>query len=193
MEKIGDFYRLKDEFDTAIKLGGDEELHKGRPIFLAGPSRDAEVVYKYNRGLIAIGKDGYIREENLDGKKDDNNVMVKHVDVIIRITNGMIEDRIEAETEYSAGIAASQKGIVIMLLVGGSAVLFIPEIITNEQFNSLVECMKPRSNFTFSIYHGKYISTENGIVEFDYNFIVNYLKYCIGSNTVVPNEDERHR
>lgn len=125
-------------------------------------------VYKYNRGVIGIGIDGDKKEIVLDGNNRH------HSDATTEIGN-LLDCPVDNPTDNPFVNATSviEKGAIIIQLEGDSMMVYLPEMISTEQYQQLITELNPRNNFkTITYYHMEQIYDGENIT------IENLIAYC---------------
>lgn len=125
-------------------------------------------IYKYNRGVIGIGIDGDKKEIVLDGI--DRN----HSDATIEIGN-LLDCPVDNPSinPFVNATSIVEKGTIIIQLEGDSIVVYLPEMISTEQYQQLITELNPRNNFkTITYYHMEQIYDDENIT------MDNLIAYC---------------
>ena len=125
-------------------------------------------IYKYNRGVIGISINGNKKEIVLDG------IYRNHSNATIEIGN-LLDCPID-EPSIDPFVNASsivEKGTIIIQLEGDAILVYLPKIISTEQYQQLITELNPRNNFkTINYYHMEQIyDSENITME-------NLIAYC---------------
>ena len=105
------------------------------------PQSDAGVVYEWDRGVIAIGTEGQIVKEQLDGT--DNH----HADSTVRLSSIVGIDINPTTHPYEAGCEAANNNLVILQSEGDGALFYLPDEISEKQAIAIEEIAAPRKNF----------------------------------------------
>ena len=122
------------------------------------PTSIAGVVYKFNRGVVGIDRDGNVTERVLDGTWDH------HSEVTAEIGNLTNLSPTERYTRpFENGLLASEGGTLIIQLEGDSALVYLPNELTEEQLTKLNLEITPRSNFAISFTHDGNIYEDDNI------------------------------
>ena len=122
------------------------------------PTSIAGVVYKFNRGVVGIDRDGNVTERVLDGTWDH------HSEVTAEIGNLTNLSPTERYTRpFENGLLASEGGTLIIQLEGDSALVYLPNELTDEQLTKLNLEITPRSNFAISFTHDGNIYEDDNI------------------------------
>ena len=122
------------------------------------PTSIAGAVYKFNRGVIGIDRDGNVTERVLDGTRDH------HSEVTAEIGNLTNLSPTERYTRpFENGLLASEEGTLIIQLEGDSALVYLPNELTEEQLTKLNLEITPRSNFAISFTHDGNIYEDDNI------------------------------
>lgn len=117
---------------------------------LWSPVSTSGIVYKYNRGVIGIGLDGTKYEIIFDGTLRHHNEATAEIGVK---TNCPVTDK--NANPFFNGMEVSQQGTIIIQLEGDSMLVYLPETISEAQFQSIETEIIPRSNFSTVAYsHG---------------------------------------
>ena len=120
------------------------------------PTSIAGSVYKFNRGVVGIDRDG--NERVLDGTGDH------HSEVTAEIGNLTNLSPTERYTRpFENGLLASEGGTLIIQLEGDSALVYLPNELTDEQLTKLNLEITPRSNFAISFTHDGNIYEDDNI------------------------------
>lgn len=116
------------------------------------------VLYKYNRGYIIIEAGGFTLEYSIDHTK------YNHCGQVRRTAKDLGYELVSSMSPYDVCCDATRQGLVVILLEGGTAHVYLPETITEKQKKKINENMEPRSNFDIGIcYNGE-------ALEDDYDF-----------------------
>lgn len=118
------------------------------------PQSDAGVVYEWDRGVIAIGTEGQIVKEQLDGT--DNH----HADSTVRLSSIVGIDINPTTHPYEAGCEAANNNLVILQSEGDGALFYLPDEISEKQAIAIEEIAAPRKNFNISFAY-KGVPTDN--------------------------------
>lgn len=118
------------------------------------PQSDAGVVYEWDRGVIAIGTEGQIVKEQLDGT--DNH----HADSTVRLSSIVGIDINPTTHPYEAGCEAANNNLVILQSEGDGALFYLPDEKSKEQAIAIEEIAAPRKNFNISFAY-KGVPTDN--------------------------------
>ena len=122
------------------------------------PTSIAGTVYKFNRGVVGIDRDGNVTERVLDGTGDH------HSEVTAEIGNLINLSPTERYTRpFENGLLASEGGTLIIQLEGDSALVYLPNELTDEQLTKLNLEITPRSNFAISFTHDGNIYEDDNI------------------------------
>lgn len=122
------------------------------------PTSIAGTVYKFNRGVVGIDRDGNVTERVLDGTWDH------HSEVTAEIGNLTNLSPTERYTRpFENGLLASEGGTLIIQLEGDSALVYLPNELTEEQLTKLNLEITPRSNFAISFTHDGNIYEDDNI------------------------------
>ena len=117
---------------------------------LWSPTSFSGVVYKYNRGVIGIERDGTRHEIIFDGTNRHHNEATAEIG---RIANCPVQEA--WANPFINGMEVSKQGTIIIQLEGDSILVYLPEIISEEQYQVLESEVNPRSNFkTVAFSHG---------------------------------------
>lgn len=119
-------------------------------------------IYEWNRGVIGIEESGRTIKENLDVTDSH------HAVATIRITRQFGKEIETTISPFEAGLESTKEGIIIIQTEKDCALIYFPNQITNEQFESLKTSLEPRANYSFSlIYQNRIIDEVNifGIIE----------------------------
>ena len=139
---------------------------------LWSPISRAGVIYKYNRGVIGIETDGTKHEIIFDGTFRHHNEATAEIGLK---TNCPVSDKYA--NPFLNGMEVSKQGTIIIQLEGDSILVYLPEMISNEQYQSLESEVKPRSNFsTVAFSHGDDIYDDQNVnIEYLRNFYSNIV------------------
>ena len=118
------------------------------------PQSDAGVVYEWDRGVIAIGTEGQIVKEQLDGT--DNH----HADSTVRLSSIVGIDINPTTHPYEAGCEAANNNLVILQSERDGALFYLPDEKSKEQAIAIEEIAAPRKNFNISFAY-KGVPTDN--------------------------------
>ena len=118
------------------------------------PQSDAGVVYEWDRGVIAIGTEGQIVKEQLDGT--DNH----HADSTVRLSSIVGIDINPTTHPYEAGCEAANNNLVILQSEGDGALFYLPDEKSKEQAIAIEEIAATRKNFNISFAY-KGVPTDN--------------------------------
>lgn len=122
------------------------------------PTSIAGSVYKFNRGVVGIDRDGNVTERVLDG------TLSHHSEVTAEIGNLTNLSPTERYTRpFENGLLASEGGTLIIQLEGDSALVYLPNELTEEQLTKLNLEITPRSNFAISFTHDGNIYEDDNI------------------------------
>ena len=161
------FYNL-DEKDIIFPNPIGREYNVAR---MWSPVSDAGKVYKWVRGVIGIGRDGRVVENNLDISKNVDGHGGATVEIIKTLTglefdtaggnnlNGRVA-LFNFPSPFESAINGAEAGLVIFQSEGNNAFVYFPDTITSEQYRKLVNIITPRYRFTFSFTYGKEIYEE---------------------------------
>lgn len=117
---------------------------------LGSPVSSSGVVYKYNRGVIGIEINGRKHEIILDGTFRHHNEATAEIGLI---TNCQVKEK--NANPFINGMEISKQGTIIIQLEGDSMLVYLPEIISQEQYLILESEVIPRANFsTIAFSHG---------------------------------------
>lgn len=115
-----------------------------------GPKSEAGIVYKYNRGVIGIDKDGKEAEiniDNFDSNSGGHSVATLYVGCLLNKECKEKYHSLPILTPFESGKIISDYGIYIIQLEGDSMYVYIPENPTDIQKRVLQEEIDLRSNF----------------------------------------------
>jgi len=134
---------------------------------LWSPQSFSGVVYKYNRGVIGIETDGTKHEIIFDGTIRHHNEATAEIGLI---TNCPVTEKYA--NPFFNGMEVSKQGTIIIQLEGDSILVYLPELISQEQYQSLESEVNPRSNFsTVAFSHGDDIYDDSKVnIEYLKNF-----------------------
>lgn len=133
-----------------------------------GPFSLSGTIYKYNRGVIGIGIDGNKKEIILDDIDSDHSYATIEIGKLLDcpVDNPSINPFINATSVV-------EKGAIIIQLEGSSMMVYLPEIISSEQYQQLMTELNPRNKFeTITYYHMDEIYDDENIT------IDNLITYC---------------
>ncbi len=122
------------------------------------PTSIAGVVYKFNRGVVGIDREGNVTERILDGTWDHHSEVTAEIG---NLTNLSSTDKYTRPFEN--GLLASEGGTLIIQLEGDSALVYLPNELTEEQLTKLNLEIIPRSNFAISFTHNGDIYEDDNI------------------------------
>lgn len=139
---------------------------------LWSPQSFSGVVYKYNRGVIGIEINGTKHEIIFDGTTRHHNEATAEIGLI---TNCPVTEKY-ANPFYN-GMEVSKQGTIIIQLEGDSILVYLPKLISPEQYQSLESEINPRSNFsTVAFSHGDDIYDDSQVnIEYLRNFYSNIV------------------
>lgn len=136
------------------------------------PTSFAGTVYKFNRGVIGIDRDGNVTERVLDGTWDHHSEVTAEVANLIDLAPSEKYDR-----PFQNGLLAAEKGILIIQLEGDSALIYLPDELSQEQFAKLNLEIEPRKNFTISYTYNNQPFDDDKI---DYNYLISFCQNLVG-------------
>ena len=150
---INEKHFIKDKIDKYMKATSLNSIFKQRSAQTPGPTNvtrwspqsSAGLVYEWDRGVIAIGDDGTVIKEKLDG------TLNHHADATIRVANQLGITLEPTNQPYLAGCEASANNLVVFQSEGNDALFYLPESISDAQAQAIEEIAAPRKNFSFSI------------------------------------------
>ena len=106
------------------------------------------ITYRFNRGITVIGKDGKKVEDVFDGTSKH------HATSLVRIA----EEDFNTEVSFSgiaadiaSAVEAGDKGLTSMFYEGNGCMIFIPEDLTVETIDAMIEEIEPRNDFIFTV------------------------------------------
>ena len=106
------------------------------------------ITYRFNRGIAVIGKDGKKVEDVFDGTSKHHAtslVRIAKEDFNIEVTfSGIASD-------IASAVEAGDKGLTSMFYEGNGCMIFIPEDLTVETIDAMIEEIEPRDDFIFTI------------------------------------------
>lgn len=106
------------------------------------------ITYRFNRGISVIGKDGKKIEDVFDGTNKHHAtslVRIAKEDFNIEVTfSGIASD-------IASAVEAGDKGLTSMFYEGNGCMIFIPEDLTVETIDAMIEEIEPRDDFIFTI------------------------------------------
>lgn len=139
---------------------------------LWSPVSGAGVIYKYNRGVIGIEIDGTKHEIIFDGTFRHHNEATAEIGIK---TNCPVTDKYA--NPFLNGMEVSKQGTIIIQLEGDSILVYLPEMISNEQYIALESEVNPRSNFsTVAFSHGDDIYDDQNVnIQYLRNFYSNIV------------------
>ena len=142
------------------------------PNQLWSPVSGAGVIYKYNRGVIGIEIDGTKHEIIFDGTFRHHNEATAEIGIK---TNCPVTDKYA--NPFLNGMEVSKQGTIIIQLEGDSILVYLPEMISNEQYIALEYEVNPRSNFsTVAFSHGDDIYDDQNVnIQYLRNFYSNIV------------------
>lgn len=136
------------------------QLITKRNAIIPGPESATGVVYKFDRGVIGITETGQVYEEILDGTNYHHGETTRKIG---KQTGCEIPDEI-GNPHFSVGVAVSLQGVLIIHLEGSAMFTYLPETISEEQYQSLEQEVIPRTNFEIiSFTHNNQIYTNDDI------------------------------
>ena len=161
-ETVKSNVEIDDIFETG--LDSDERNAKLKRLYSA-----SGVVYRFNRGIAVIGKDGSKVEEVFDGTTKHHatslvDICKEYFGVEIPF-NGISSD-------MELGIEAGNNNIVSMLYEGNNCMIFIPEDLTISEIDEMIEEIEPRDKFIFSVVR----SMDKYRIEITQDELLNYLR-----------------
>lgn len=117
---------------------------------LWSPVSSSGVVYKFNRGVIGIDKNGRKIEIIFDRTNRHHNEATAEIgrrtNCIVGRPNG---------NPFTLGVEVGKQGTIIVQLEGDSMLVYMPEQINQQQYNSLLSEINPRRSFsTVAFTHG---------------------------------------
>ena len=137
------------------------------PISIAG------VVYKFNRGVIGIDREGNVTERVLDGTWNHHSEVTAEVADLIDLAPYEKYNR-----PFQNGLLAAKNGVLIIQLEGDSALVYLPDELSQEQLLKLNLEMEPRKNFTISYTYDNQPFDDDKI---DYNYLMSFCQNLVGS------------
>ena len=127
------------------------------------------VVYRFNRGIAVIGPDGRKINEVFDRTRNH------HTPTLARISREVFGiDVLYDEARpalFETALDARNKGITAMCFEGGSCSIYLPDDITVEIIDAMLEEIEPRKNFVFICIKGP-----DKLVDVTWEEITSYLK-----------------
>lgn len=163
----------------------------GKPLLDAanrwGPVSDAGLIYEFDRGVIAIKKNGETIKKPLDYDTPhhhlatwciiNNQSLIYPDNVDERDKFWKLYDEAIRKGPVEIGIDGAEKGWVIFQLEGDCITSFIPTDMNLEQLYSLLIVLAPRKKFNISFWHDGEIHENTEVIDY---IDVNYFeKYCI--------------
>ena len=136
------------------------------------PISSAGKIYEWNRGVIEINPIGEIKKESLDG------TLNHHEDATIRISKLFGITISNSVGPFDAAIKANKNGLVVIQTDGDNCFLYLPEQITIEQKERIIESLLPRRNFTFAFTHKEEVFDD----DITYEIISDYLNQQLSMN-----------
>ena len=107
-------------------------------------------VYKFNRGVVGIDKNGQKIEIVFDGTSRHHNEATAEIGIR---TNCSVSDRYN--NPFVLGMEVGKQGTIILQLEGDSLLVYLPETINRKQYESLLSEIIPRRSFSTVAYtHG---------------------------------------
>lgn len=110
-----------------------------------------------SKSVIGIDSNGTVDEEIISGNPDCHAFAAGFV--IDKLTDGAFIDKYPYSYMHSflvGSFGTIYCNIMIIMLEGDAGLIYFPSNITEKQFNSLLEVIKPRDKFTFSFIHGEH-------------------------------------
>lgn len=106
------------------------------------------IVYRFNRGIVLIGKDGKRIEDIFDRTTKHH---ANRLFEIARDDFGVTVNFNGTASDIFCGIEAGDNGLISILYEGNNAMIFIPEELSIEQIDVILDEINPRKNFIFSV------------------------------------------
>ena len=122
------------------------------------PTSNAGIIYKFNRGVIGIDREGNITERILDGTTVHHSEITAEVGNLTNLGSSEIYNK-----PFENGLLASEGGIIIIQLEGNSALVYLPAELTEEQLIALNSEITPRNFFSISFTHDGNIYEDDDI------------------------------
>lgn len=113
------------------------------------PESFAGQIYEWNRGVIGISQDGMTIKEKLDGTANH------HAGATVRVASSLGTPINDTGAPFEAAVNAASQGTLIFQSEGDNAFVYFPELVSEEQIQSLNDILVPRSNFNFSFTHNE--------------------------------------
>ena len=153
---------IKDIF--AVKIDDPRRLARLRILY-----DNKGVVYRFNRGISVIGPDGRKIDEIFDRTPNH------HTPTLARIAKDefgidVLYDSIHPAL-FETAIDARNKGITALCFEGGSCSIYLPDDVTVEIIDKMLEEIEPRKNFVFIC-----IMSLDKMVDVTWEEITRYLK-----------------
>ena len=154
------------EIDDIFEIGtdSDERTEKLKRLYSA-----SGVVYRFNRGITVIGKNGLKVEEVFDGTTKH------HATSLVDICKECFGVEIPfngISSDMESGIEAGNNGLISMLYEGNNCMIFIPEDLTISEIDEMIEEIEPRDKFIFSVVR----SMDKYRIEITQDELLSYLR-----------------
>ena len=154
------------EIDDIFEIGtdSDERTEKLKRLYSA-----SGVVYRFNRGITVIGKNGLKVEEVFDG------TTMHHATSLVDICKECFGVEIPfngISSDMESGIEAGNNGLISMLYEGNNCMIFIPEDLTISEIDEMIEEIEPRDKFIFSVVR----SMDKYRIEITQDELLSYLR-----------------
>ena len=154
------------ELDDIFEIGtdSDERTEKLKRLYSA-----SGVVYRFNRGITVIGKNGLKVEEVFDG------TTMHHATSLVDICKECFGVEIPfngISSDMESGIEAGNNGLISMLYEGNNCMIFIPEDLTISEIDEMIEEIEPRDKFIFSVVR----SMDKYRIEITQDELLSYLR-----------------
>lgn len=142
--------------------------------------KQSKVVYRFDRGVIGINETGYIREIILDGTEDFHGETTRKIGML---EGCVIPTQIDNDP-FMNGVIVSQQGELIMQLEGANMFVYLPQIISTQQYQSLEIEVIPRKNFdSIAFFHNNQVYDNNDI---NWDTLLTFSKTIIRNEKITP-------
>ena len=111
--------------------------------------KSTEIVYRFDRGVIGITETGDVYEEILDGTNNFHGETTKKIGKRV----GCIIPEEIGNSPFLNGVIISLQGVIIIQLEGSAMFVYLPKLISAEQYQNLILEVIPRKNFKNIMFH----------------------------------------
>lgn len=128
--------------------------------------------FEFYRGVIGISKEGQVEKYKLDESPNMHHNIATFA--VVSDLGCVLEF---SDNGYDLALQAAHSGIVVIQYEAGVGLLYLPDVITERQYESLIECLKI-GDYVYEIVHNEKITynvDENSDNKIDANFVLKYI------------------